>query len=246
MRQREPKLCSWSTQRSSAPPCMSPRPPRWVGAGTRCLSPPTPRAAAGQDTRVSTGHSPCTGPPAEPRRSPISKEAVQPGRTAVSPGKEQPCRGRAHLAVLIPPLQAAGQRGEDETMTGVGPTASRGLLRAAQPLTCDTGAQGLPGHPAPGTALAPRRPSEGHPRGKPLSTVSSLTPLLGHRVPFPGSSSPNPRSPGPPRAALTRDAVACGRRHARCRQGIPRKPSSYWSPTPMPRCKRRGYWLSPA
>lgn len=156
--------CSLSVQRSSAPPCMSPQPPRWAGAGTRCLSPPTPRAAAWQDTRVSTGHSSCTGSPAEPHRSPIprgspiSREAVGPRRTALSPGKEEPCRGRAHLVVLILSLQTASQRGEDEAMTSVGAATSRGLLRAAQPLTCDTGAQGLPGTRArtvPGTALAP-------------------------------------------------------------------------------------------
>lgn len=144
-----------STQRSSAPPCMSPQPPRWAGAGIRCLSPPTPRAAAGQDMRISTGHNSCTGSPAEsrqspiPHRSPVSREAVQPERMALSPGEEQPCRGRAHLVVLTLPLQAASQRGEDEAMTRVSPATSRGLLRAAQPLTCDTGAQGLPGQPAP-------------------------------------------------------------------------------------------------
>lgn len=146
-----------------------------------------------QGTARSTG----TGSPAEPGRSPI------PGRSPVSrahstrPREEQPCRGRAHLAVLILPLQAAGQRGEDEAMTGVGAAARRGLLRAAQPLPCDTGAQGLPGHPAPGTALAPSRPSAGHPRGEPPRTASSRPPLLGHRVPFPGSGSPSPGSPGP-------------------------------------------------
>lgn len=185
-----------------SPPCRSPQPPRWAGAGTRCLSPPTPRAAAGQDTRVSTGHSSFSGSPAKPlsptpRRSPGSGEAVQPGRKALRPGEEQPCRGHAHLVVLVFPLQAASQRGEDEAMTSVGPTTSRGLLCAAQPLTYDTETQGVPGHPAPGTTLASNRPSAGHPRSKPLRTASSRTPLLGHRVPFPGSSSPKPRSAGP-------------------------------------------------
>lgn len=43
-------------------------------------------------------------------------------------------------------------------MTSVGPATSRGLLRAAQPLTCDTGAQGLLEHPATETGNPGRGP----------------------------------------------------------------------------------------
>lgn len=59
---------------------------------------------------------------------------------SAEPWEEQPCRGRAHLVVLILSFQTARQRREDEAMTSVGAVASRGLLRAAEPLTCDTGA----------------------------------------------------------------------------------------------------------
>lgn len=49
-----------------------------------------------EDTRVSIGHSSFTGstvkprPSPIPRRSPVSREAVQPGSTPLSPGEEQP------------------------------------------------------------------------------------------------------------------------------------------------------------